>query len=101
MSEKAYQIFFTIPAIKSALIMGPEGGGTLKIEFSQESRKAIVEMLDTATARGGCVFAAAVVAVEESESLKKSNENGSSETDNRTTNRPTGMVRSRVQRPTD
>lgn len=64
-SEKAYQILFTIPAIKSALIMGPEGGGTLKIEFSQESRKAIVEMLDTATARGGCVFAAAVVEVSE------------------------------------
>ena len=65
MSEKAYQILFTIPAIKSALIMGPAGGGTLKIEFSQESRKAIVEMLDTATARGGCVFAAAVVEVQE------------------------------------
>lgn len=64
MSANAYQILFSIPAIKSALLMGPEGGGQLKIEFSQESRAAIVAMLDRATARGGCVFAAAVVEVE-------------------------------------
>ena len=64
MSAEAYQILFTIPAIKSALIMGPDGGGQLKVEFSQESRAAIVAMLDRATARGGCVFAAAVVEVE-------------------------------------
>lgn len=65
MSADAYQILFTIPAIKSALIMGPDGGGQLKVEFSQESRAAIVAMLDRATARGGCVFAAAVVEVEQ------------------------------------
>lgn len=60
----AYQILFSIPQIKSALLMGPEGGGQLKIEFDQSSRAAIVAMLDRATARGGCVFAAAVVEVE-------------------------------------
>ena len=36
MSANAYQILFSIPAIKSALLMGPEGGGQLKIEFSQK-----------------------------------------------------------------
>jgi hypothetical protein len=63
--EPAYQILFSIPQIKSALLMGPEGGGQLKIEFDQTSRAAIVAILDRATARGGCVFAAAVVEVEE------------------------------------
>lgn len=64
MSKDAYEILFSIPQIKSALLMGPEGGGQLKIEFDQTSRAAIVAILDRATARGGCVFAAAVVEVE-------------------------------------
>jgi len=63
-NNDAYQILFSIPQIKSALLMGPEGGGQLKIEFDQTSRAAIVAILDRATARGGCVFAAAVVEVE-------------------------------------
>lgn len=71
MSEDAYHILFSIPQIKSALLMGPDGGGQLKIEFDQTSRAAIVAMLDRATARGGCLFAAAVVAVEEEISFTK------------------------------
>ena len=56
--------------------MGTEGGGVLRIEFSQESRAAIVAMLDRATARGGCVFAAAVVEVEETNDAKEENKHG-------------------------
>ncbi len=75
MSANAYQILFSIPQ-KSALRMGTEGGGVLRIEFSQESRAAIVAMLDRATARGGCVFAAAVVEVEETNDVKEENKHG-------------------------
>ena len=64
MSKTAYQILFSIPQIKSALLMGPDGGGQLKIEFDQTSRAAIVAILDRATARGGCLFGAAIVEVE-------------------------------------
>lgn len=61
---EAWQILFSIPQIKSALLMGPDGGGQLKIEFDQTSRAAIVAILDRATARGGCLFAGAIVEVE-------------------------------------
>jgi len=63
-SEQArYEICFVIPKIKSALLMGPDGGGQLKIEFDQTSRDAVVAMLDRATARGGCAFMAVAVEI--------------------------------------
>ena len=66
MTDQArYEICFTIPAIKSALLMGPDGGGQLKIEFDQTSRAAVVAMLDRATARGGCAFVAVAVEIEQ------------------------------------
>lgn len=75
MGEEAYQFLFSIPA-KGALNMGSEGGGVLKVEFSQESSDAIVALIQRAIARGGCVFAAAVVEVEETNDAKEENKHG-------------------------
>jgi hypothetical protein len=76
-SEQArYEICFVIPKIKSALLMGPDGSGQLKIEFDQTSRDAVVAMLDRATARGGCAFVMVAVEVEENQDATEEKKHG-------------------------